>query len=87
MPPLIPMVLVTHYVCKGGINVEIIALETATAYFITVQYGEQSWTYEWGKEPPEGQSAEVYLQSCKQEAELLAEHELAKQVEPTPVDV
>lgn len=63
------------------------AEQTSTTYIFTVTEGEQVFTYEWGKQPPEGQTTDQYLQSCKREAELLAADVLTRQQEPTPVNI
>jgi len=63
------------------------AKETATEYILTVTDGEFEFEYNWGKEPLEGQTLEEYLQSCKREAELLAQFEIDKNTEPMPVQL
>jgi hypothetical protein len=61
------------------------AVESTVAYIFTVTDGtdENTFIYEWGKEPSEGVELADYLQSCKREALLLAEHEIAKKQPPT----
>lgn len=63
------------------------AVENTTEYIFTVTDGtpENTFEYRWGKEPPEGQTITEYLQACKREAELLAQYEIDKKAEPTPV--
>lgn len=63
------------------------AAETTSVYIFTVTEGEQSFVYEWGKQPPQGQTAPQYLQSCRREAELLAADEIAQQQAPTPINL
>jgi hypothetical protein len=65
------------------------AVETALSYILTVTDGtkEQTYQYEWGKEPPEGQTLTEYLQSCKREAELLARWEIDQKAAPTPIQI
>lgn len=61
------------------------AVETATAYVFTVTEGEQVFTYEWGKQPSDGQKVQEYLQNCKREAELLATDSIARTQMPIEV--
>ena len=49
-----------------------------TAYLVIVNHEENTYEYRWGKEIPDGQSLEDYLQMCKREALLLTENELAQ---------
>lgn len=65
------------------------AVETASAYVFTVSDGtdENTFVYEWGKEPPEGQTKTEYLKACKREAELLAADEIARKAPPTELDI
>jgi hypothetical protein len=65
------------------------AVETALTYDLTVTNGtkENTFIYSWGKEPNEGQTVTEYLQQCKDEALLLAEHEIAQKAEPTPISI
>lgn len=48
---------------------------------------DPAWTkeYTWGKEPPQGQTAQDYLASCKREAELLAA--LDPRLQPPPQEI
>lgn len=63
------------------------AKETSIAYIFTVTDGteENTFIYEWGKQPPAAQTKTQYLQSCKREAQLLAEDEIARKATPTEV--
>lgn len=63
--------------------------ETAVAYNFTVkdEETELTYSYEWGKQPPEGQSTAEYIQSCKREALLLAQDEIDRTKEPTPLNL
>lgn len=63
------------------------AEQTSTAYIFTVAEGNQVFAYEWGKQPPIGQTTEQYLQSCKREAEALVVDEISRQQPPTPVAI
>ena len=36
------------------------------------------YEYHWGKEPPDGQTKEEYLENCKQEAILLTEEKIVE---------
>ncbi|MEX2395873.1 MAG: hypothetical protein WD491_02560 [Balneolales bacterium] len=63
------------------------AVESLTSYDFTVTDGMKTFKYSWSKDAPEGQTTEEYIQSCKREAELLARHELDKNVEPTELDI
>lgn len=60
------------------------AKESATEYILTVTDSteENAFEYRFGKEPPEGQDSQIYLQNCKREAELLAQHEINKKAPP-----
>ena len=62
------------------------AVSTATEYIFTVTDGtEENFIYKWGKEPPEGQTVQEYLQSCKCESELLAQYEIDKKAPPEEI--
>lgn len=65
------------------------ATETASSYQFIVKDDESQseFIYEWGKRPPEGHTKEEYLQSCKREAQLLAQDELDRSKEPTRLDI
>lgn len=65
--------------------VRVTAVETSTAFVFTATDGTagNSYLYEWGKRPPEGQTKTQYLQSCKREAQLLAEDEIVRKQPPT----
>jgi sugar/nucleoside kinase (ribokinase family) len=69
--------------------ITVTAIETATAYIFTTTDGsvENTFVYEWGKEPPDGQTEEEYLQSCKREAELLAADAIGRLQPPTPIEL
>lgn len=61
------------------------AKETSAAYVFTVTDGteENTYIYEWSKQLLDGQTKTTYLQSCKREAQLLAEDEIARKAPPT----
>lgn len=61
------------------------AVETGSEYIFTVTDGtaENTFVYEWGKQPPEGQTKSEYLQSCKREALLLAQDAINRKEPPT----
>jgi hypothetical protein len=64
-------------------NMMISAVENDLEYVFTVSEGSDVFEYRWGKEVPEGQSIEEYLQMCKRESLLLAQHEITKKQPPT----
>ena len=49
-----------------------------TTFHVIVKNTEttEKYEYHWGKEPPEGQDKEEYLENCKREAILLTEEKL-----------
>lgn len=61
------------------------AVENATSYVFSVTDGTSSYIYEWSKQIPEGQTVTEYIQSCKREAELLAQWEIDQKGTPTPI--
>jgi hypothetical protein len=65
------------------------AVETSLTYDFTVTDGteENTFVYSWGKEPNEGQTVTDYLQQCKGEALLLAQHEIDQKAEPTEITI
>lgn len=63
------------------------AVETAMAYIFTVTEGTESFEFVWGKQLPESQTAQEYLQSCKREAELLAAHEIEQRKPPQSLEI
>jgi hypothetical protein len=66
------------------------AIETSLTYDFTVMDDtneENTFVYSWGKEPNEGQTKEEYIQQCKNEALLLAQHEIDRKAEPTTLDI
>jgi hypothetical protein len=67
----------------------ITAVESSLSYDFTVTDGteENTFVYSWGKELNEGQTIEEYLQQCKNEALLLAQHEIDQKAEPTAITI
>jgi hypothetical protein len=67
----------------------ITAVESALSYDFTVTDGtpENTFVYSWGREPNEEQTVTDYLQQCKSEALLLAEHEIAQKQPPTEISI
>jgi len=65
------------------------AAATATEYIFTVTDGmeENAFVYKFGKQPPEGQTLQEYLQNCKREAELLAQLEIDKKQPPQEMQI
>jgi hypothetical protein len=65
------------------------AVETPQTYDFTVTDGtkENTFIYSWGKEPNEGQTVTEYIQQCKNEALLLAQHEIDKKAKPTAISI
>jgi hypothetical protein len=65
------------------------AVETALTYDFTVTDGteDNTFVYSWGKEPNEGQTVEEYLQQCKSEALLLAQHEIDQRAKPKAISI
>jgi hypothetical protein len=65
------------------------AVESPLSYDFTVTDGteENTFFYSWGKEPSEGQTVTDYLQQCKSEALLLAEHEIKQKQPPTELTI
>jgi len=61
------------------------AFEESTTYLFNVTDGADTFKYRWGKTPPEGQTLEEYLQSCKRESLLLAEDAIAKKQPPQEI--
>lgn len=61
--------------------------EFLTEYLFTVtdDITGNIFEYRWGKIPPEGQYLTTYLQNCKREAELLAQHEIDKETAPQEI--
>lgn len=55
------------------------AYEKSNAFRFDVEIVDKPLkSYKFGKNAPEGRTQEEYLQSCKREAILLAEHETAE---------
>lgn len=65
------------------------AVESPLTYDFTVTDGtpENTFVYSWGKESNEGQTVTEYLQQCKGEALLLAQHEIDQKAEPTAITI
>ena len=67
----------------------ITAMETVTEYIFIVTYGteENSLKYRFVKEPPEDQELITYFQNCKNEVELLAQHEIEIKAPPQEIQL
>jgi hypothetical protein len=65
------------------------AVESSLTYDFTVTDGTEEITlvYSWGKKPNEGQTVTEYLQQCKSEALLLAQHEIKQKQPPTELTI
>lgn len=63
--------------------------EKPVEYLFCVTDGteENTFEYRFRKEPPEGQTLETYLQSCKREAELLAQLEIDRKAPPQEIQL
>jgi len=61
--------------------------EESNHFLFVVTDGTYTFEYRWGKETTEGQTTEVYLQNCKREAELLAQHEIDKMRPPQEITI
>lgn len=60
---------------------------TEYLFIVNDETGENTFEYRWSKTQPEDQTLEEYLQNCKREACLLAEHEIAKKQPPLEIIV
>lgn len=65
------------------------AVEDSREYIFTTTDGTEGNTFEyrWGKEAPEGQTVQEYLQNCKREAELLTQLEIDKNQPPQEIEI
>jgi hypothetical protein len=70
-------------------ELKVTAVETVLTYDFTVTDGteENTFVYSWGKEPNEGQTVTDYLQQCKKETLLLAQHEIDQKAKPTEITI
>jgi hypothetical protein len=69
------------------LTVKVYSLEQVYRFIVTDGTEENTYTYDYTKQPPEGQTTQEYLQNCKNESLALAQWEIDQKAPPEELTI